>query len=361
MVKIIKSTEHFLLQIEPEKDDSALFLKQWIENNITLVKEKMISHGGIYFKGFNITSALEFETISQAIAPKLCDRHPFNCSNRTWHTKYTCEVASPFIKQSLVPKGMHNEDAYIGHVPKTIMFSPLEPSKYGGETLVTDCRKVYQDLPQKLKNKLHNKYMINNLVMHDDIFLVNNTIPKNFDAIKAIGAAHGSKNTSRISENLTKFSFKIPAIIKHESTNEPIWFNLLHIAPIFSYNTYIDTWFAYKCKTGLLNNIKAITIIMKTFFQDLKFLIRNLFNSNTENKDFLCEVGDYYISDNTKISFGERVQINLAIWKNTSVLPLKKGDMIALDNLLTSHGRMPFKGRRVFLAAMGELTSPSSF
>jgi alpha-ketoglutarate-dependent taurine dioxygenase len=360
-IKISLSPEHFLLQIEPLKDKSVAFLRSWIKKSQKFIKENMDLYGGIYFKDFDINSAADFESLALEIDPNLNETHPFNCSNRTWHTQFTCETASPCIKQSLTPKGLHNEDSYVSYVPKIVMFFPLEAAVEGGETLVADCRKVYQKLPKKLQEKLLGKTMINKLIMHDDILLVNNQIPKSFEAIKQLGEQQNSKETLRISENLSEFSFEIPVIIKHESSKDPIWFNLLHIAPYLGYNVLIDTWCAYKHKGGLLNKIKAISIIGVTFLKDIKFLIKSLMNKSPENQKFLSEVGNYYISDGSKISFLDRICINLAIWKSTSILPLNAGDMVALDNRLVSHGRMPFKGRRTFLTAMGSRTIAEIF
>lgn len=360
-VKITESQDHFLLQIEPLEDSSTTYLKKWLREYQNFIKEKMELYGGIYFKGFNINSAQDFESIAQEIDPNLCNKHPFNCSARTWHTEYTCEVANPDIQQSLVPKGMHNEDAYVGHIPKRIMFYSLEPATQGGETLVADCRKVYRELPNNLKKKLSGKLMINKLVMHDNVLLVNSRIPKDFEMIKELGKSHHSRETLRLSENLTQFLFEIPTIIKHKFSSDPIWFNLLHIAPYFSYNVYIDTWFAYKRRKGLLNKLKAIFVIVLTFLSDLKYLFKKFMNRDPENPAFLSEVHNYYVSGGTKISFLDRIKINLAIWKSTAIIPLEKGDMLALDNRLVSHGRMPFKGRRVVLVSMGSLTSLESF
>ncbi len=354
-VKISDSPDHFLLQIEPLKDSSASHLKAWLKNSKEFVSKKMAEYGGIYFKGFDIKSAQDFEDISIEIDPHLCDRHPFNCSTRTWHTKYTCEVANPNIKQSLIPKGMHNEDAYVGKIPKTIFFHPLEPSDEGGETLVADCRKIFQYLPKKLQKKLMGETMQNDLKMHDDALLVNARIPKSLDAIEELGKSHNSKQTIRLSDNVTQFSFQIPTVVQTENCSAPIWLNLLYIAPTLSYNTYIDTWFAYRHLGGWLNRIRSVKIILSTFYKDVKFWIKDKLNKDPENQDYFSEIGSYYLVSGKKISFWERVQINIAIWKSAAVVPLKEGEIVALDNRLVSHGRMPYKGRRVFLAALGEL------
>ena len=42
-------------------------------------------------------------------------------------------------------------------------------------------------------------------------------------------------------------------------------------------------------------------------------------------------------------------------WKVAKMLPWQVGDMIMLDNMLTSHARMPFTGPRKIVVAMGEM------
>ena len=34
------------------------------------------------------------------------------------------------------------------------------------------------------------------------------------------------------------------------------------------------------------------------------------------------------------------------IWKNMSIYSWQKGDVIAIDNFSTSHGRLPYEGKR---------------
>lgn len=359
-VKIIESLEHGLLQVEPLEDKSKENLQGWIKEYLPFVKEKMAQYGGIFFKGFDINTAQDFEDIAKEVDSDLCSSHPFNCSARTWHTKYTCEVQSPNIKQSLVPKGTHNEDAYVGHIPSTIMFCPLEPAVRGGETLVADCRKIYHNLPQHLKEKFLGKKIQNNLIMHDSVFLINGRVPKSQKAINELGKLHNAKEVTRLSENLTQFKFEIPAVIK-DHNNDPLWFNLMHIPKYLSYNVYIDTWFAHKYLGGGFRQIKALWAIFLAFFKDLKFLLKNFLNRDPENINFLSEIGDYFFTDGTRLTLKERVQIILAIWKSTSVIQLEKGDILALDNKRLSHGRMPFKGRRVFLAAIGSLVSVEGY
>lgn len=361
-VKVVDAPNHFLLQIEPLEDDSKECIEAWLKASQDYVKEKIALYGGLYIKGFKIDTAQDFEDIALQIDTNLCDKHPFNCSSRAWHTKYTCEVQSPDIKKSLVPKGMHNEDAYVGHIPKTILFHPLEPAAEGGETLLSDCQEIYEHLPDSVKQKFVGQKMRNDLVMHNDVLLVNGRIPNHQERLKNLGRSYGAYEVSRVSENLTRFRFEIPAVIKNEKNGKPLWFNLTHIFPKFGFNVYFDIWFAYKHRGGWVNRLRSFSIIFLTFLKDLRSFLREILNRDPENPEFLSEIGNYtLLSEGIRLTFKDRVYINLAIWKSTCVVPLGKGEIVALDNRRISHGRMPFKGRRVFLTSMGSLTSVENF
>jgi hypothetical protein len=39
------------------------------------------------------------------------------------------------------------------------------------------------------------------------------------------------------------------------------------------------------------------------------------------------------------------------IWKNLVIFPWKKNDVLAIDNFSTSHGRLPFEGKRNILVS----------
>lgn len=354
-VKILETPNHSLLQIEAQKDKSIKSLKKWVQNNHKLLQEKIALHGGIFFKGFNINNALDFEIVAKAIDPNLCDKHPFDSGARTWLTKYIYEASISLINQSLIPISFHNEDSYISCVPSTIMFCSLEPALWGGESLIADCRKVFSALPCKLKKKFINKDVQSKFVFNDDIFLVNSRISKNKNDIIELGKAYGAEEVLRTFEDATQFLFKVPAVIKCNSSKDPVLFNLFHQTAI-SY--IIDIWFAYSYKKGFLSKVNGYFLIILSLIKGLKLFIKSLIKRKQMDSEIFSPSKriEYSLLDGENISLLELIQINLAFWKNAVILPLQKGDFIVLDNRLVAHGRMPYKGRRVLLSCIGSPT-----
>ena len=146
-VNVKESTEHFLLEITPVQDSSPEYLREWVEENYQLIEDKITLHGGILFKGFDIKTATDFEDIVLSIDANLADKHIFDGGVGTKRTKFVFDVASPAIKKMLTPLSLHNEDSFVAEVPTKIMFCSLNSAPWGGESLIADCRKVYQSLP----------------------------------------------------------------------------------------------------------------------------------------------------------------------------------------------------------------------
>ena len=61
-----------------------------------------------------------------------------------------------------------------------------------------------------------------------------------------------------------------------------------------------------------------------------------------------------YFGDGSPITFEDYQLLKKAYSQNTVTFPYEKGDVLVLDNMLTAHGRMPYKGDRVIATAIIE-------
>lgn len=350
-VKISETPNHFLWEIKAQSKSSIEQLIQWIALNKPSIQEKINSHGGVIFKGFNIQTAGEFETVAKAIDPNLSNLNPFDAIACSWLTEYTYEVASPLIKKSLYPLSFHNEDSFLPNVPTTIMFCALEPAAKGGETLLVDSRKVYKAIPDQVKQKFLGKYIKSTLVLPEKVFLINSRVSKNKKMIEEAAVLYGAETIKRLPNNLLQFEFLTPSAIEHHTF--PVWFNVLHQTSLV--NQCINTWWAYnRLKHGVLNKLKSLFLISTLLIKGCKsFLLKLL--STTQN------MHSYELANNEKISLRELVQINIAYWNNAVAIPVQKGDFLWLDNRLVAHGRMPYKGKRVLLSCVGSHIKTESY
>ncbi len=345
-VNVSKSADHGLTVVSPKKDNSPEFLQKWILNHKDFVEEEITKSGGMLFEGFKIKKGGDFERVGFAIDKKLTDKHIFDGAVGTKRTQYVTDVASPDLKNVPHPLSMHNEDSFVAKVAPKIMFCSLTSAPWGGESLVADCRKVYQNLPKSIQEKYRGKKLKSTLILEDKLFLANSLIPKNPNLIEALGKEQGAKEVKRISYDMTRFKFTVPATLK-SSHGEDIWFNTLHQA-VF-YNNCVDIWMAYKLIGGIKNRLLSIHLILKS-------LIKTLIARIKKGRDPLV-MHESVLESGEEITFWEKYQMNRAFWKATKIVPLKDGDFFVLDNRMFAHGRMPYKGRRVMVSAMTEPTS----
>ena len=321
--------------------DSVDILAQWIKENDKFIKEKISTYGIILFRDFKIKEASDFEKIALSIDSDLCDSHPFDDGPRVWLTKYVYEASVSKIEKAPNPLPFHNEDSYTPYVPSNLMFCSIKPAMKGGESLMVDCRKVLQDIPEKTKKKFLNKEVQLQIILDDSTFLVNSRIQKNDSEIYKFAKKYGALKIKRLG-NKTEFLFKVPAIINHNNT--PIWFSRAHQASILSY--IIDIWNTIKYQKLSFDTFGLISTIFNCVGKFVKFKVMDMLQGNQN----WCR-----LNDNVNISVLDQIRINKAFWKNAMILSLKKGDVLFLDNRIIAHGRMPYKEKRILLSCMGSL------
>ncbi len=82
--------------------------------------------------------------------------------------------------------------------------------------------------------------------------------------------------------------------------------------------------------------------------------VRHSMLSLFSEEDFPRQV---YYGDGAPIENSVVEEIRELYWQTAVKFPWQEGDVLAVDNMLVAHARMPFKGRRKILVAMGEMTT----
>lgn len=287
---------------------------QWIKSNRELIESELLKHGAILFRGFDISSVSEFERLAEAICPSLFgeygDLPRKGVSGKVYSsTPYPSDQAILF----------HNESSHIHCWPQKIWFFCVQPSQLGGETPIVDCRKIFQLLDPKLRERFEQKQLMyvrnytNGLdVSWQDFF---HTTDKNKvedycrkASIHVEWKSDGGLRTCQVR----------PAIIQHPQTGESVFFNQIQL----HHASYLKP----EVRESLLS----------TFSEDN--LPRHV-----------------YYGDHSPIEDSVIEEI-MAVYQNAQVsFPWQRGDVLMLDNMLTAHGRNPYVGNRKIVVAMGEM------
>ncbi|QDL10800.1 non-ribosomal peptide synthetase [Brasilonema octagenarum UFV-E1] len=302
----------FPLVIQPAARD--IDLVAWAKTNQEFIETELLKHGAILFRGFNVDSVSEFESVAQAICPDLFgeygDLPRAGESGKVYgSTPYPPDKAILF----------HNESSHLHQWPLKIWFFCVQPAQKGGDTPIVDCRKAYQLLTPKLRERLAQKQFMyvrnytNGLdVSWQDFFRTNDKFEVENYCRKTNIDFEWYDNNGLITRQVR------PALAVHPKTGDPVFFNQIQLHHI----AYLDA----EVRESLLST-----------FGDKK-LPRNV-----------------YYGDGTPIEDEVITEINEVYQQSQISFPWQQGDILMLDNMLTAHGRNSYSGYRKIVVAMGEM------
>ena len=260
----------------------------------------------LLFRGFHVDSDDKFSQIVSTLA-----QQELNYKERSTQRIQTAKgvyTSTEYPAKKLIAN--HSENAFQKVVPGKILFCSLIVADSGGETPISDNRKILDILPSEEVAKFRQ-----NGVMYQ----------RNFDGgfdlswQEAFQTDNQSEVNQYCNDNDIEFEWLSPthlrtkqkrhAIIKHPITGEELWFNQLHLFHVTNLEPAI--------RQALLSSLGT------------NLLPRHAFYGNGE------EIPDYVVD-----------QIRSAFIQSEVVFKWQKGDFLIADNLLVSHGRKPFEGER---------------
>jgi alpha-ketoglutarate-dependent taurine dioxygenase len=303
------------LVIKPTHE--AVDLVEWIHANRDEFETDLIKYGAVLFRGFAIKTPGDFSKFM-----KCFDTEPlpymFRSSPREELDRSIRNIYLSTSYPSDRPINMHNESSYSRVWGRKIIFCCIRPAEEGGETPIADSRKVLQDINPELVEKFrkrgvkYRRNLIANIGMPwQEVFqtgdknVVEETCKKNLIDYTFIG-----------DEDLV-IEWVKPAVYKHPVSQCETWFN--HVLFFNKFSRFEEM--------GL---------------QPDDFLPAEYLASDT------------YFGDGTEISYAEYTEIKNAYAKNRVAFPYHQGDILFLDNMLTAHGRNPYKGDRTIATAIIE-------
>ena len=299
--------------IQPEV--KSVDLTDWVKSNREFIERKILHHGFLLFRGFNLNSPAAFEEFSLEICPDLF-------KDNGEHTPLTANgnVQIPIFYPPDKKLLWHNENSFNSNWPMKIMFHCEQTAQQGGETVLVDSRKVFQLIDSRIKSQFIEKQVMYVRNFSRELGLDWQTVFRTTN--KAVAEAKCRKTGVdfewKDGDNLKTISRR-PAVAKHPKTGEMVWFNQ-----------------AQHWHVSCLDKITRESLFSIFSEADLP---RSCYYANGS------PIEDVTMQEICRVY--QNLEMNLS-WQ--------KGDVLVLDNMLIAHGRQPYVGERKILATMGEIS-----
>jgi len=289
-------------------------LAAWASNNRKFIDTQLWKHGAILFRNFNVREVVEFEEVIKAICGEAME-YRYRASPRTQVGDKIYTSTDYPADQSIFP---HNEHAYSPTFPLKIFFFCATPAQQGGETPVGSCRRVFENIDPKIRERFIQKKVMYMRNFGDGFGLPWQTVfqTKDKSVVEEYCRSHDIELEWKDRDRLRTRQVK-PAIFKHPRTGERVWFN--HAA-FFHVSTLEKS-----TREALLAGFKEEDLPNNTYYGD----------GSPIEPSVLEELREVYQQELVTFSW-------------------KKGDILMLDNMLAVHGRQPFVGPRQILVGMAE-------
>ena len=309
----------FLIEYQSDngRPESGL-LTHWYHDNQDFVEEKLLEHGAILFRGFEISSPAAFARLTRSLAPGLLDCLDDNGPR----TKITPGIYTSTEYPAEYQLSMHSEYAYTHKFPARLFFCCIVEPGAGGQTPLADNRKILKKLDRSIVEEFRTKRIkyLRNLHGSTGFGL---SWQATFQTTDRASVERYCRELSIDYEwkadGGLRLEHTFDSVITHPRTGEEVWFNQ---APQFHPSDYPS------------------------------YLYETLLNSYRGKENELPQMSLF--GDNSPIDIQALKHLRETMFGEATVFPWRRGDVVMLDNVLVCHGRMPFSGPRKILLAMSD-------
>jgi len=325
------------LVLEPRKKSGLADLRGFVSDRSDEIRSDLLNYGGILFRGFDLEDAESFASAIEAMGYDPVGENPMDTSPR--HS-VADRVFTSTDTPDCFPILAHNENCFLHERPKMIsFFCQTEPPKYG-ETPIFDSRIGYEQLPDKVRNKL-----IGRKVQYRRRF-PRKRKPWAPNIVRTWSEAFGTEDREQIEAmtarsgmtcrwhpdgKLLHTEIVIDPLPLHPDTRQ----RCLNLQGYHSSSILRDIDEVRSRQNRLRNSILKLGARMMYRIEAMPVTI--------------------HWGDGSDISHEDMIEIRRATWNNSVVFRWKKGDLLLLDNFLSGHGRMNVVQPRKILAAFGDL------
>ena len=308
--RLLDSEKSLPLLIEPATH--GVSLPDWARNNREFIRQRLQRHGGILFRGFNLSSVDEFELLLRSLTGELLE-YSYRSTPRT-QVSGRIYTSTEYPAHQTIP--LHNEMSYTRQWPMILGFFCVAVAPEGGETPIADSRKVFNRIDPAVRDQFARKQVmyVRNYGAALDLSWQNVFQTEDRDEVKAYCRSAEIEFEWKSDDELRTRQV-CQAIATHPDTGEQVWFNQAHLFHISSLGEQV--------RESLLAS------------------------SAGEPPRNAC------YGDGSPIEDAALAEIRAAYDRETVVFPWQPRDVLLLDNMLAAHGRHPYRGARKIVVGMG--------
>jgi len=316
-MSMLQPEQSLPLLIEPAF--ASVDLVEWVKNNRDLAEGKLLEHGALLFRGFNIKSVPQFEGVAQSLCSSLFgdygDLPREGVSGKVYGS-------TPYPPEQIIL--FHNESSHMQRWPLKIFFFCVQAAQEGGETPLVDCRKLYQLLDPEIRELFARKNLM---------------YVRNFTGDLDVSWQHFFKTSDRAAvekhcrDSSISFTWKSgdrlrisqlrPAVMSHPKTGEQVFFNQIQLHHIMC-----------------LDPVVRASLLSLFSVEDLPRHV--------------------YFGDHSTIEAAVVDTVRELSWNAAVKFRWQEGDILVVDNMLAAHARLPYAGARKIVVAMGEMISEAN-
>lgn len=298
-------------------------LCEWLSTRKRELDDLLAEHGALLFRGFHIDSEGTFGEAARCVAPDLLD-YTYRSTPRTTVERgiYT---ATEYPATVTIPQ--HNENAYQRDWPMRLMFACVQPAASGGDTPLADTRRVTRRLGGQIVDTFAEKGVLYVRNYHKHLDVQWQTVFQT--ELRAQAEEFCRRNDidyEWIQDGRLRTKQRCQGVAAHPQ-GETLFFNQAHLFHVSS--------------------LDAAT--------------RNALLSMFTEADLPRNA---YYGDGTALEQPTLESIRAAYHAEATSFTWQRGDFLLIDNMLVSHGRMPYQGTRKVLVSMAlprsSLTAPAS-
>lgn len=289
-------------------DDAATALR-------ALVDQHLETAGGLLLHGFADPGVAGFQAFAGSFGHPLLN-YEFGSTPRSRVTADGVYTSTEYPARQWIP--LHNEQAYTCDWPMRIWFYCAQAAEEGGETPIADSRQVFARIDPALRRRFAERRLsyVRNYGNGLDVAWQQVFDTEDRATVERFCAARGITCEWKADGELRTHQL-CQGVAQHPRTGDWVWFNQAHLFHVSALEP--------EMREVLLETVGEEDLPRNVFYGDGAPL----------EDSALDEIRG--VLDECRILF-----------------PWSTGDILLLDNMLTAHGRAPFKGPRKVVVAMTE-------